>query len=130
MHSSFDHIVVWFCGTCVAERDPVAPPPPPPPPLPTPTPRPVPFFSAPTERQEDWHAFNFVVDVCFLVDLAARFLTAYHDEYANRVVYEPIAIARNYSRGLLVFDLIASVPLTIVSFGYSVRVCVRVGVRH
>ncbi|CAM9812112.1 unnamed protein product, partial [Ectocarpus fasciculatus] len=63
---------------------------------------------------EDWHAFNFVVDVCFLVDLAARFLTAYHDEYANRVVYEPIAIARNYSRGLLVFDLIASVPLTIM----------------
>ncbi|CAM9795540.1 unnamed protein product, partial [Ectocarpus sp. 12 AP-2014] len=63
---------------------------------------------------EDWHAFNFVVDVCFLVDLAARFLTAYHDEYANRVVYEPIAIARHYSRGLLVFDLIASVPLTIM----------------
>lgn len=60
-----------------------------------------------------------MVDVCFLVDLAARFLTAYHDEYANRVVYEPIAIARNYSRGLLVFDLIASVPLTIVSAEFA-----------
>eukprot|EP00752_Nemacystus_decipiens_P002973 g2761.t1 len=63
---------------------------------------------------EDWHAFNFVVDVCFLVDLVARFLTAYHDEYANRMVYEPTRIARHYSRGLLVFDLIASVPLTII----------------
>ncbi|CAM9341876.1 unnamed protein product [Hapterophycus canaliculatus] len=63
---------------------------------------------------EDWHAFNFVVDVCFLLDLAARFLTAYHDEYADMVVYEPLSIARNYSRGLLVFDLIASVPLTIL----------------
>ncbi|CAM9948823.1 unnamed protein product [Scytosiphon promiscuus] len=63
---------------------------------------------------EDWHAFNFVVDVCFLLDLAARFLTAYHDEYADRIVYEPLSIARNYSRGLLVFDLIASVPLTIL----------------
>ncbi|CAM9544189.1 unnamed protein product [Pylaiella littoralis] len=63
---------------------------------------------------EDWHAFNFVIDVFFLVDFAARFLTAYHDEYANRVVYEPMAIARNYSKGLLVFDLIASIPLTMV----------------
>lgn len=73
------------------------------------------FFSPPPTNQEDWHAFNFVVDVCFLVDLAARFLTAYHDEYANRMVYRPMQIARHYSRGLLVFDLIASIPLTIVS---------------
>ncbi len=70
-------------------------------------------------QQEDWHAFNFVVDVCFMLDLVARFLTAYHDEYADRMVYEPVAIARHYSRGLLVFDLIASVPLTIVSFAAS-----------
>ena len=72
--------------------------------------------SPPPANQEDWHAFNFVVDVCFLVDLVARFLTAYHDDYADRMVYEPMRIARHYSRGLLVFDLIASVPLTIVSF--------------
>lgn len=77
-----------------------------------------PLFSQPSStppHQEDWHAFNFVVDVCFLLDLAARFLTAYHDEYADTVVYHPLSIARNYARGLLVFDLIASVPLTIVS---------------
>eukprot|EP00903_Cladosiphon_okamuranus_P007630 g7399.t1 len=63
---------------------------------------------------EDWHAFNFIVDVCFLVDLAGRFLTAYHDEYADRMVYDPMRIVRQYSRGLLVFDLIASFPLTIM----------------
>lgn len=57
-----------------------------------------------------------MVDVCFLVDLVARFLTAYHDDHADRMVCEPMQIARNYSRGLLVFDLIAAVPLTIVSF--------------
>lgn len=55
------------------------------------------------------------MDVFFLVDFAARFLTAYHDEYADRFVYDPVSIARNYSRGLLVFDLIASFPLTMVS---------------
>lgn len=65
--------------------------------------------------QEDWYAFNVGVDLCFLADLAARFLTAYHDDYANRIVYEPTMIARHYCSGLLVPDLIASVPLTIVS---------------
>lgn len=65
--------------------------------------------------QEDWYAFNIGVDLLFIVDFAARFVTAYHDDYADRVVYEPALIARHYCSGLLVPDLIASVPLTIVS---------------
>lgn len=56
-----------------------------------------------------------MVDVCFLVDFAGRFLTAYHDDYADRMVYDPMRIARHYSHRLLIFDLLASVPLTIVS---------------
>lgn len=86
-------------------------------------PRVLPPLLHPHQNQEDWHAFNFVVDVCFLLDLAARFMTAYHDDRADTMVYEPLQIARHYSRGLLVFDLIASVPLTIVSFvGAGARV--------
>ena len=65
------------------------------------------------------------MDLFFLVDFAARFVTAYHDDYADRVVYEPAAIARHYCSGLLVPDLIASVPLTLVSiihgYQYSLR---------
>lgn len=50
-----------------------------------------------------------------MVDLAGNFLTAYRDEVANRLVFEPAKIARHYLDGLLVPDVIASVPLTIVS---------------
>lgn len=67
--------------------------------------------------QEDWYAFNIGVDLLFLVDLAGNFLTAYRDEVANRLVFEPAKIARHYLDGLLVPDVIASVPLTIVSDG-------------
>ena len=75
---------------------------------------------APSYRngQEDWYAFNIGVDLLFVLDFAARFVTAYHDDFAERVVYDPAAIARHYCSGLLVPDLIASVPLTIVSPRY------------
>lgn len=65
--------------------------------------------------QEDWYAWNMGVDLLFVLDLFARLLTAYYDECAGRVVFEPKSIFGNYARGLLVLDLIASVPLTMVS---------------
>lgn len=64
--------------------------------------------------QEDWYAWNMGVDLLFIVDLIARFLTAYYDDTAGRMVFQPTSICRNYARGLLIPDLIASVPLTMV----------------
>ena len=75
--------------------------------------------------QEDWYAFNVVVDLLFLVDLLGRFLTAYRDEVAKRMVFEPVMIARHYGQGLLVPDLIASVPLSIVSSSIEVPLSMR-----
>lgn len=55
------------------------------------------------------------VDLLFVVDLMGRFLTAYFDDTAGRLVFQPVSILRHYASGLLVPDLIASVPLTVVS---------------
>ena len=59
------------------------------------------------------HALDILVDVIFLIDIVAGFLTEYTDVVTGDQIRNPKKIAKEYMKSGLFFDAISSVPFIV-----------------
>ena len=62
------------------------------------------------------HALDVLVDVIFLIDIVAGFLTEYTDVVTGDQIRNPKKIAKGYMKSGFFFDAISSVPFIVESF--------------
>lgn len=63
--------------------------------------------------------FNAVIDILFMIDVIINFRTSYINSKTGEEIFDLKLIAKNYMKGRFWIDILASLPMDVITLGFS-----------